>query len=116
MSVTPLDQLVLPYVGGQRTAPGSSATFELVNPATGEAIGEVATSDQAQVDAAVDAARDAQRSWVKLSPERRGALMWRWGELVLAEAAELAAMDTATMGKPLHVTVKEAPAITARIC
>jgi acyl-CoA reductase-like NAD-dependent aldehyde dehydrogenase len=115
MSVTSLDQLVLPYVGGQRTAPGSNATFELVNPATGEAIGEVATSDQAQVDAAVDAARDAQRSWVKLSPERRGALMWRWGELVLAEAAELAAMDTATMGKPLHATVKEAPAIAARI-
>ena len=115
MSLTVVDRLVLPFVGGQRVAPSSAQTFQLINPATGVRLADVATSDQAQVDAAVDAARAAQRLWAKLSSERRGALMWRWGELVLAEAAELAAMDTATMGRPLRDTVKEAPGIAARI-
>ena len=57
---TTADSLVLPYVAGSRSAPSGAETLVLVNPATEEAFAEVATSDEAQVDAAVDAAREAQ--------------------------------------------------------
>ena len=113
--MTAIDAVVLPYVGGKRQAPSTAETFELINPATGERVADVAASDQEQVDAAVEAARDAQRAWAKLAPERRGALMWRWGELMGAEVDTLAAMDTVTMGRPLRDTVKDAPGIAARI-
>jgi acyl-CoA reductase-like NAD-dependent aldehyde dehydrogenase len=107
--------LVLPYVGGARSVPAGGETFEVVNPATGETVAEVAASDEAQVDAAVDAAHAAQREWARLAPEDRGALMWRWGELVRAEADELAAADTLTMGRPLRDSVRDAPGIANRI-
>jgi acyl-CoA reductase-like NAD-dependent aldehyde dehydrogenase len=107
--------LVLPHVGGSRVAPSGSDTFELVNPATGDAFAEVASSDEAQLDAAVDAAHAAQREWSRFGPEKRAALLWKWGELVLAEADDLAAADTLTMGKPLRETKREAPSIANRI-
>jgi acyl-CoA reductase-like NAD-dependent aldehyde dehydrogenase len=109
------DELVLPYVAGSRIAPGGAGTFGLVNPATGEQFAEVAVSDEAQVDAAVDAARDAQREWARLGPERRGELLWRWGELVRSAAEELGLADTTTMGRPLRDTVAEAPSIANRV-
>ena len=114
MSIAQSD-LVLPHVGGARVAPSGSETFELVNPATGEAFAEVASSDETQLDAAVDAAHAAQRTWARIGPEQRAALLWKWGELVRAEADDLAAADTLTMGKPLHETQREAPSIANRI-
>ena len=110
-----LTDLVLPYVGGVRSAPRGHETFELVNPATGEAFAQVAASDEAQVDEAVGAAREAQRVWAKLSPERRGDLLLRWGELVRDDSAALGRADTITMGRPLRDTVGEAPSIANRI-
>ena len=105
---------VLPYVAGSRSAPGGGETFELVNPATGEAFAEVAASDEAQVDDAVAAAREAQRTWAKLGPERRGELLWAWGDLVRDHAEELGRADTMSMGCPLRY-VAEAPSIANRV-
>jgi len=106
---------ILPYVGGERSATGSGATFTLVNPANGEAFAQVASADSAQLDDAVAAAADAQRAWWKIAPEERGMLLTRWGELVLREADQLAALDTLTMGRPLHQSRREAPSIANRI-
>ena len=106
---------LLPFVGGSYAAPRGSATFELVNPADGVAFAEVAASDAQQVDEAVAAAREAQGAWAKISPERRGSMLWRWGELVRDDAERLGRADTQTMGRPLRDTVREAPGIADRI-
>ncbi len=106
---------ILPYVGGARSTPHDAGSYTLVNPANGEAFAELVCSDERQVDAAVAAAHAARREWGKLAPEERGARMSRWGELVLREADELAAMDTQTMGRPLHQSRREAPSIANRI-
>ena len=106
---------ILPYVAGSRAAPAGGETFELVNPATGEAFAEVAASDEAQVDAAVDAAREAQREWAKLGPERRGELLWAWGELVRDAARGARPRRHDVDGPPAARHVAEAPSIANRV-
>ncbi len=49
-------------VGGGRVVAASGATFTSVNPATGEALAEVAAGDAADVDRAVRSAREAFES------------------------------------------------------
>jgi acyl-CoA reductase-like NAD-dependent aldehyde dehydrogenase len=44
----------------------SGRTFQNVNPATGEVIGQAAEGDAADVDAAVQAAVRAQKAWARL--------------------------------------------------
>jgi acyl-CoA reductase-like NAD-dependent aldehyde dehydrogenase len=112
---TLLEQPVMPYVEGRYASPDGAETFPLVNPADGSELGVFACSDEAQVDEAVRAARSAQREWVALSPENRGAILWRWAELVREHGEELARADTLTMGRPLRETVKDAPSIADRI-
>jgi acyl-CoA reductase-like NAD-dependent aldehyde dehydrogenase len=114
--VTSVEQeLVVPYVAGEFSAPSGADTVTLVNPATGSAVGDFACSDQRQLDEAVAAARAAQREWIALPPEERGAILWRWAELVREHGEAIALADTLTMGRPLRDTVKDAPGIANRI-
>jgi acyl-CoA reductase-like NAD-dependent aldehyde dehydrogenase len=110
-----LTAVVLPYVAGERAASPGAATFELVNPADESTVAVVAESDEAQVDAAVAAARAAQKGWAKLSSEQRATLLWRWADLVKADADGLARSDTLTMGRPIRDSTAEARGLSERI-
>src|SRR5262245_27855219 len=84
-----------------RDASGGKA-LEVVNPATEEVIAEVASAEQADVDAAVAAARAAlDGAWAKLSARDRGRLVWRIGERLLERADEIARLETLHNGKPI---------------
>src|SRR5687767_14384477 len=84
-----------------RDAAGSK-TIEVVNPATEEVIAEVASAEQADVDAAVAAARAAfEGPWAKLAPRERGRLVWRIGEKLMERADEIAHLETLHNGKPI---------------
>ena len=77
-------------------------TIEVVNPATEEVIAEVASAEQADVDAAVAAARAAlDGPWSKLSARERGRLVWRIGERLMERADEIARLETLHNGKPI---------------
>jgi len=78
--------------------------FRSVNPATGEVLAEVAEAGPEDVDAAVAAARRAHRcgAWARLAPRERMAVIYRWADLIEANAAELALLETLTMGKPIR--------------
>src|SRR5215831_3116986 len=84
-----------------RDASGSK-TLEVVNPATEEVVAEVASAEQADVDAAVAAARAAlDGPWGALSARERGRLVWRLGERLLERADDLARLETLHNGKPI---------------
>src|ERR671925_590204 len=84
-----------------RDAAGAK-TIEVVNPATEEVIAEVASAEQADVDAAVAAARAAlDGPWSKLSARERGRLVWKIGEKLLERADEVARLETLHNGKPI---------------
>src|SRR6476646_10480912 len=77
-------------------------TLEVVNPATEEVIAEVASAEQADVDAAVAAARAAfDGPWGRLSARERGKLIWKIGERLMERADEVARLETLHNGKPI---------------
>ena len=59
------------YIDGAWVASGTAATIEVVNPATGQAIGSIPAGAAADVDAAVTAARRAFPGWAATDVSRR---------------------------------------------
>ena len=77
------------------------ASFDSVDPATGEVLGTFPIAGADDVDAAVAAARAAQREWAHLDPTARTRMLVRMAELVQAHADELAELESRDVGKPL---------------
>jgi 4-(gamma-glutamylamino)butanal dehydrogenase len=89
------------FIDGQYRDARSGATFESINPATGELLANVASAQDVDVDAAVAAARTSFESgiWAKTSAAHRKRVMVRLSELILEHRAELALLDSLDMGK-----------------
>jgi aminomuconate-semialdehyde/2-hydroxymuconate-6-semialdehyde dehydrogenase len=90
-------------VDGEEHDSSDGATFESVNPATGEPHAVVSRGSVADADLAVRSARRAfdDGPWPTLTPDDRGVLLHRLADLLLDHADELAALDSADMGKPV---------------
>ena len=91
-------------IGGERRAAADGRTFESIDPATGEAIAEVAHAGAEDVDAAVQAARAAfleGSTWRKAAAAQREHLMNRLADLIEEHAQELAELESLDNGKPL---------------
>jgi len=73
----------------------------IFNPATGEAIAEVALAQRAQVDRAVAAAKNAFQSWSETAPLKRARVLFKLKELLDANRDVLAASITREHGKVL---------------
>src|SRR5881409_4156853 len=89
------------YIDGRWLDPAEGGTFEDTNPATGELIANVAKSTVADVDRAVDAARRALDGWRLYPAPKRGEILFRAGEIMLARKDDLAREMTREMGKVL---------------
>jgi acyl-CoA reductase-like NAD-dependent aldehyde dehydrogenase len=76
-----LDQDQKMLVGGDWVGAASGATFDVLDPATGQVIAAVPEAGPADVDAAVQAARAAfdHGPWRTMGPSQRGQLVWRLG-------------------------------------
>jgi len=90
------------FIGGRWLDSVSGKTFPTVNPATGEAICQVAEGDKADVDLAVKAARKAFEDgpWPRMSASERGRVLNRLADLVEQHKEELAALESLDNGKP----------------
>jgi len=90
------------FINGEWREASGRKTIEVVNPATEEVIAEVASAEQADVDAAVAAARAAfDGPWSKLSARERGRIVWKIGEKLMEKADEIARLETLHNGKPI---------------
>jgi aldehyde dehydrogenase (NAD+) len=90
------------FINGEWREATGRKTIEVVNPATEEVIAEVASAEQADVDAAVAAARAAfDGPWSKLSARERGRIVWKIGEKLMEKADEIARLETLHNGKPI---------------
>src|SRR5919109_3276175 len=89
-------------IGGETAEAADGRTFETIDPATGEAICEVAFAGPEDVDRAVKAAQAALDGPLrKINPSKRSSLMYALGELIKANGAELAELESLDNGKPL---------------
>jgi acyl-CoA reductase-like NAD-dependent aldehyde dehydrogenase len=90
-------------INGEAVDAASGRTFETRNPATEELITTVAEAGVEDVDRAVRAARAAFESgpWSKMKPSDRARVLHRLGDLILANADEIARLETMDNGKPI---------------
>jgi (Z)-2-((N-methylformamido)methylene)-5-hydroxybutyrolactone dehydrogenase len=88
-------------IGGQWVEPASGTWFESVNPFTASAWALIPRGGQQDVDRAVAAARAAfyASDWRKLTATARGHLMHRLADLIAADAAKLAEIESTDNGK-----------------
>ncbi|MFD7293078.1 aldehyde dehydrogenase family protein [Streptomyces sp. NPDC059897] len=92
-----------PVPAGGDDAVVPAVAFDVVNPATEEAIARFRASGAADVDRAVAAAGSAQRAWAALPVARRVAHLHAWADTIAAHAAELAELECREMGKPVGI-------------
>jgi acyl-CoA reductase-like NAD-dependent aldehyde dehydrogenase len=92
------------YIAGKWQPAQDGQTFPNYNPATGELLGHFPLSGPADVDAAVAAARAAFAHWRHMPAPKRGAILFRLGELLTQHKEELAQLMTREMGKILKET------------
>ncbi|HUY71832.1 MAG TPA: gamma-aminobutyraldehyde dehydrogenase [Gaiellaceae bacterium] len=96
-------------VGGSWTQAASAETMEVINPATEETIAVVARCGAEDVDSAVAAAKAALPAWLDTTPGERSGLLLALAGLLEEHADELAAIESANVGKPLAYAREELP-------
>ncbi|HET8947731.1 MAG TPA: aldehyde dehydrogenase family protein, partial [Candidatus Polarisedimenticolia bacterium] len=91
------------FIDGAWADPRSGLHFKTINPATEEAITDVAEAGPEDVDAAVQAAHKAFESgpWSKMSGADRGRILWKLGDLIEANVQELGRLETLDQGKTI---------------
>lgn len=90
------------WINGKNVA--GSDYFHTTNPASGEVLAEVASGGEAEIHQAVAAAKEAFPKWANLPMKERARLMRRLGDLIDQNVPEIAAMETADTGLPIHQT------------
>jgi 1-pyrroline dehydrogenase len=82
----------------------------LVDPATGEAFDHTASGTADDVADAVAAARDAFTGWAGATPADRSAALLALADQIEDDAAQLAALESRNVGKPIAAAAEEIPA------
>lgn len=95
-SITP--QLL---IDGQWRDAADGATYDVLNPATGQTLLTIADANLEDAKAAESAAQRAQKAWAKTTPRFRAEILARTSQLLVADKERLATIMTLEMGKPL---------------
>jgi succinate-semialdehyde dehydrogenase / glutarate-semialdehyde dehydrogenase len=88
-------------IGGEWLAADEGASFAVLSPASGEAVGECPAAGRAETLRAIDAASEALPAWTALAPAERGQILVRTAELLSDRTEELARLIALEAGKPL---------------
>jgi 1-pyrroline dehydrogenase len=91
------------FIGGAWRPARSGATDEVVEPATGARLDEVAASDAADVDDAVAAAGAAFGAWSDTTPRQRFELLTKVADAVEADLPKLQELEIRNVGKPRSI-------------
>lgn len=93
------------FIGGDSVDAADGARRDVVDPATGKVISNVADASPEDVNRAVAAARKAfdGGAWAETKPLERVKLLWRIGELIDKYSEQLAELDTLDEGSPYGV-------------
>jgi len=88
------------YIGGAWKDAASGATDSVLNPATGDTLADVPSSDAADVDAAVEAARAAFAEWSQQTPRARSEALAKVADAIEADLDTIQNLEIDNVGKP----------------
>jgi acyl-CoA reductase-like NAD-dependent aldehyde dehydrogenase len=91
-------------IGGEPSAAADGATFEVIEPATGRPMAEVAKAGPEDARRAVEVAARAfeEGAWRRTSATERGRVLLRASVLVRERSEELARLEARNVGKPIR--------------
>ena len=95
------------FIDGQWVEAYTGRTFTVNDPATGQAIGEVADGGAAETIRAVEAAHRAFPGWAAMPAKERGVVLQRIQALMEARRDDLARLVTRENGKPFEEARRE---------
>jgi len=95
------------FIGGEWVDGSGNESQQVINPATGEVIAEVPKGTQKDVDRAVQAARKAYVDWFETVPKERSEMLLKLADAILADAEEMANIESANVGKPRALFLSE---------
>src|SRR5262249_40953425 len=96
-------------VGGEFVDGVDGAVREVLNPATGEVIGEVPDCGPADVERAMAAAREARIPWRDTTPGQRQEALLALAAAVERHLDEFAELESLNVGKPMSLASGEVP-------
>ncbi|WP_424933936.1 aldehyde dehydrogenase [Amaricoccus macauensis] len=92
------------FIGGTFKAPNAGRYFENTSPVTGKGIGEIARSDESDINDALDAAHAIREKWGKTSPTERSNILLKIADRMEQNLDLLALAETWDNGKPIRET------------
>ncbi len=93
--------MALLFINGQWVESGNRQYFDVLNPATGEIVGNASNAGEKETQIAIDAAYEAFSEWSKLTAEERSVFLRKWYELIVRNVDEIARIMTLEQGKPI---------------
>jgi len=91
-------------IGGQSVDAADGATFDVVNPASGDVIATAPLGGREDVDRAVAAAQAAfedRKGWATWAAGKRGRTLAKFAALLKEHSEELAQLESRNVGKPI---------------
>ena len=89
------------YLAGNWVSGDKNQSFDVINPARGDTVAQVANLSREQISVAIDSAYEAQKEWAKNTGKERATILRRWFDLMMENSEDLAKILTAEQGKPL---------------
>src|SRR5208337_3810364 len=86
------------YIDGKWCEADSGRTLQVINPATEEAIAEIAYGGKAETKRALEAAHKAMQSWMKLTAYDRAKVLKKTADLMRDRADQIAKTLTLEQG------------------
>ena len=95
------------YINGEFQPAVSGETFPCINPSTEKVLTDIASCDEADVNAAVANSREVFKSgvWSEMHARQRKQIMLKWADLIEQHKDEFALLDTLDMGKSINEMV-----------
>jgi succinate-semialdehyde dehydrogenase/glutarate-semialdehyde dehydrogenase len=91
-------------VDGERLGAAGRRTIPVLNPATGETLGQLPLASKADLDRALEATRKAWPVWRALGPQVRGKILHKAADLLRERSEAIAQLATIEEGKTLAET------------
>ncbi|MFT4287216.1 gamma-aminobutyraldehyde dehydrogenase [Nocardioides sp.] len=101
------DQTFKNVINGELVEARSGATYDVVDPATGEVYAQAPMSAAEDVDAAYAAAANAFETWGETTPRERSEALLKLADAFEARAEEFARIEVKDTGKPFALTLSE---------
>jgi 5-carboxymethyl-2-hydroxymuconic-semialdehyde dehydrogenase len=96
------------FIEGQPTSGAGGEPFDVLDPSTGETLGQVLGGTAQDVDAAAAAAKRAFPEWSRTSGEERRKILHSIADAIEQRADEIAVVESLDTGQPLRFMSKAA--------